>query len=686
MSDWAVMNLPFPLQRTVHELFPGIGAELRRLFDSAVENSGLLTADWCTLRDLVDLSDYRDDEPLHALLLVMLAALDEGSLCVEITAERLAQRLADLADADAVANWPRLIVERLRAFGYPALIADAAQEEPASPRMPLVRRPIGDRTFVYFQKQHGHERELTELLRDRLGNAGGAVPGAEVRPILDEVLERRPLQVGHGPLQLNPEQGLAVALAMLRRFVVVSGGPGTGKTSIVLTLLRCLARLPGFDPERVALAAPTGRAAQRLNDSLRLGLETLPAPVPKADAGLHDIAAQTVHRLLGYNPERGTFRHHPENPLALDLVVVDEVSMVGLELTCRLFQAVPRQARLVLLGDKDQLPSVDPGAVLANLVAAELQPGYSPPTRRTIGELFPDLALPEARRQRLADTLVVLEQNHRSAPHIQEIARAVNAQRATTAVELPSVPARDVSFAALGERGGCVRLDGTEDLTRWRSVLRRWAEYHYLVEADGKGRYSRLVEEVRLPAATEPGPEHQAALTELFAALNRARILTLVREGPWGSTGINRFLEQELRRRLDPDSQGRLFAGAAVLVTRNHYDLELFNGDVGLALRSQSGGYRVVFPRRNSFLSLPADALPVCELAFALTVHKAQGSEYERLLLVFPPQGARRLLTKEMVYTGITRARKLAVLCGSVEVLQTAIGRRVEREANLLEF
>jgi exodeoxyribonuclease V alpha subunit len=678
------MNAPPYLHRMVHELFPDIGEELRLLFDGAAENSGLLASDYMTLRDLLELSGYTSEEPLYALLLVLLTALDAGSLCVEISPERLSQRLADLAGAPVVGPWPKRLVAALADHGYPDLIADGDR-----PDKPIVCRRIGGRTFLYFQKQHGHERELAELLGRRLEFSGLAPVTADLPAIVREVLVDRPLCVDGRPLVLNSEQRTALAMTLLRPFVLVSGGPGTGKTSIVLTVLRCLARVPGFKSERIALAAPTGRAAQRLNDSIRQGIETLPAPPAEADAAILPIAAQTVHRLLGYSPDRGTFRHHAENPLAADFVIVDEVSMVGLELMNRLFQALRPDARVLLLGDKDQLPSVDAGAVLANLTATDEKTDCSPALGRAVIELFPDLAeqrLAESAscprpRSRLQDVLVVLEQNHRSRADIQEFARGVNAQRTAFAGKLPALRARDADFENLARKGGCWRLDGTDNPTSWRGVLLRWAEHQYV----GNGSFRDHLERIRLPASIEPDGAHHAALDGLFSVLNRARILTLLRDGAWGSTAINRFLAEALRHRLDP-GRDRLFAGAAVLVTRNDYNLQLFNGDVGLTLRGASGGYRVVFPRSGIYVSLAPDALPAHELAFAMTVHKAQGSEYGEVLLVLPPQGGRRLLTKEMIYTGITRARNLAIVCSSVEVLETAIARRVEREANLLEL
>src|SRR5262249_53881665 len=199
---------------------------------------------------------------------------------------------------------------------------------------------------------------------------------------------------------------------LLRDFVIISGGPGTGKTSIVFTLLRCLVRC-GVAPERIALAAPTGRAAQRLSDAIHSGLDNLKtAPTDASpDAPLRNIAAHTLHHLLRYRPTRGTFRHHAENPLPAEVVIVDEVSMVGLVLLARLFQALAPSTKVILLGDKDQLPSVDAGAVLANLVPAGHEPSYSAKLRARIVESWEGLDVPTSSAPHpLEDVLVILEE------------------------------------------------------------------------------------------------------------------------------------------------------------------------------------------------------------------------------------------------------------------------------------
>jgi exodeoxyribonuclease V alpha subunit len=648
-------------------LFPGAGQALLALYASAAENAGLVATDFYTIRDLLQLSGYSGEEPLQVLLLSLTIALDEGSLCIEASEAGLSRRLGDLVDADQAADLAGRAVAALKENRFVQLIGQQVDEG-----KPVVRQRRGDRLYLYFQKYLKHEQILQTQLRRRLDGPVGSSNCSSVGRVLREVLQ------GATP-SLNDEQRLAIAVALVRNFAIISGGPGTGKTSIVLTLLRCLVRL-GVAPERIALAAPTGRAAQRLTDAVHAA--------PASEGQLRGLTASTLHQLLGYNPSRETFRHHVENPVQADVIIVDEVSMVGLTLMSQLLQATDLAAKLVFLGDKDQLPSVEAGAVLGSLVPSGVEPSYSKAMQAQLAEASPGLEFPakSGGEQPLRDTLVVLETNYRSQPDIQEAARAVNRQDQSLAERLPLVDLPP-SFEELEKRQGCWLLDlAGLSVTQWRQVLLLWLEHHYLAAVSGTASYRGLTEECVLPSAGETAAEQQASLRCLFQLLQRGRVLTLIREGPWGCVGINDFMEQTLRGRLDRAARGRLFLGAPVLITRNDHARQLFNGDVGITVRSAGGGYRVVFQRGDSFVAYSPETLPGHELAFALTVHKSQGSEYDQVLLVLPPEGGRRLLSKEMIYTGITRARNLAVICATREALAVAIRRRVERESALLQL
>jgi exodeoxyribonuclease V alpha subunit len=699
----------------LRRLFPAASPDLMLLFAQAAEQAGMLHVDFCTIRDLVELSDYQTDETLHAWLLVLLLALDEGSLCVEVSEAAVARRLADLVDDELARVWARQMVAAFEAgprngrppeggttnqTGWPALIGTEVSAD-----RPIVLYGSAGRRFLYFQKYLAHEQVFLAALRQRLGGADLVPALAGLKDILAEVL--RP--AGRKPIVLNRRQQEAVALALLRNITVISGGPGTGKTSIVFTLLRCLLRC-GIAPERIALAAPTGRAAQRLTDAVRAGLERLDPSARSSgpEAALQDLTAQTLHQTLGYQPLRGTFRQHAENPLAADVVIVDEVSMVGLVLMTRLFDALAPQTRLILLGDKDQLPSVEAGALLAHLIPESSQPRFSEEVSDRLATLLPaakKAASPEkwapiSTPALLRDTLVILEENYRSQKDIQEAAAAVNRQDTSIVDRLPQFGPEKVAsskpdahagetppatFSDLARRGGCWWLDmGDGSVGQWRDILGQWAEHQFGPSHSEQDSYGDLVARCRLSGREAVSSEEKSLLDRLFAILERGRVLTLLREGPWGGVAVNRLLEQLLRPRLDGRAS-TLFAGAPVLITRNDHVRRLYNGDVGIALRSP-GGLRVVFARQDGYLGYPADSLPAHELAFALTVHKSQGSEYGQVLLALPPTGGRRLLTKELLYTGITRARDLAVICGTREALGQAIRRKVERESALLRL
>jgi exodeoxyribonuclease V alpha subunit len=273
----------------------------------------------------------------------------------------------------------------------------------------------------------------------------------------------------------------------------------------------------------------------------------------------------------------------------------------------------------------------------------------------------------------------VLGKNYRSQKQIQSVAAAVNTRHAEANLlftPLTQVPTGD-ALRNLETAGGCYLCTQTEAAS-WRGMLRTWAEYAYLSGAES---YRSIVTNLQLEGSDPTASEAQQ-LDRLFHQVGRTRVLTLVREGLWGSEGINDFLAELVREWFAPRSEGQAFNGKPILIGQNDRARELFNGDVGILLRSRLG-LRAVFKRGERFLILPPEVLPHHDSAFAMTVHKSQGSEYDAVLLTLPAQGGRRLLTKEMVYTGLTRARKLVVVASRPEVLRTAVSRRIERDSGL---
>ena len=319
------------------ELFPQAGSELLRLLQGVAENAFLLRSDFYAIRDWLEIADYREKEVPHAILLLMLVALEDGSLCIEVAEPALRRRLVDFVPEVEAAAWAQRIEISLKQNEFPELVG-------ASPldARPVIVHTIDGQRFLYFQKYLRAEITFQCDLNQRLEQQPEAL-GVSWPEIVREVM-------GSQSLRLDRDQQLALGAALLNNFAVISGGPGTGKTSIVLTLLRCMIR-GDIAPDRIALAAPTGRAAQRLSDALRSGLDRLTPDAASPDAKLRDLAATTLHQLLGYRPTRNNFARHRENTIPADVVIVDEGSMVGLVLMSSLLQALAPTTKLIILGD-----------------------------------------------------------------------------------------------------------------------------------------------------------------------------------------------------------------------------------------------------------------------------------------------------------------------------------------------
>ncbi|WP_010341474.1 exodeoxyribonuclease V subunit alpha, partial [Xanthomonas sacchari] len=455
----------------------------------------------------------------------------------------------------------------------------------------------------------------------------------------------------------SDRQAQAAALALRRALLLVTGGPGTGKTTTIarLLLLRIAqARGAGLPPPRIALAAPTGRAAERMAESLRAAVAR--ALVDGVDPTLADAlpaGASTLHRLLGVIPDQPRFRHDADNPLPFDLIVIDEASMVDLPLMCKLVDAVADGAQLILLGDADQLPSVEAGDVLAAILQAA-GPGdaLQPDDAQALQPLLGHSAVAHDHGG-LAGHRVHLLRGYRQAQDfaLAPLADAVRSGDADGALRL----LRD------GQLAGVHFHDGVDD-------------------ALAAGGDALLAHWRALGDTDDPAQALRAAA--------RLRLLTAVRAGPQGARGLNARIEQLLAetasgaRRLGAASPW--FNGRLLLITENSYRHGLFNGDVGICLRDAQGTLVAWFDGAGDGQARgfhPA-ALPAHESAFAMTVHKAQGSEFDEVWLQLPARDA-RVLSRELVYTGITRARRALHIAASEPVLRAALARHAARISGL---
>jgi len=552
-------------------------------------------------------------------------------------------------------DWPEPLA---RAMGPWATIRAALEGPDLSALIGPEGRPlILAGRWLSSQRLRASERRVAEAVKARKGDS----PRNAVAP--EQVLTQ--------PVTLNAEQRHAVALALEAPLALITGRPGTGKTSILVALLRALQRQE--DPlslDRILLAAPTGKAAQRMGEAIRKGLAQI-GGADALDKKLQEEGPEprTLHRTLGYHPALGGFRHNADNPLPADLVIVDEASMIGLELLEGLLDALAPGARLVLLGDANQLPSVDPGTAFRELVASQ------------------------------GSAAVVLRESYRMDPgkpkgrHILLQAERIN--DTSRAAELWGQDGIHLSatFEEAFGRGGVCLVEPPPPKLKWmKDFLDLWMKARVWSAADPRTWRDRVLEP--LQAGREGWrPEDQLRATELLAHFDGFRLLCPVNEGPdlAGVVPLNRHLHALALEAAKGQLEGspRFLAGEPVVVLANDPGRGLFNGDQGIVLPVRRGeGHphlEAIFPRGRTLVGFPLPSIQDgLDHAYAMTVHKAQGSEFSALALILPP-AEHPALTREVLYTALTRAKEEVMLLGTPAAVDAACLRSVVRRSGLGE-
>ncbi|MBF0213871.1 MAG: exodeoxyribonuclease V subunit alpha [Magnetococcales bacterium] len=546
------------------------------------------------------------------------------------------------------------------------------------------------------------EREVWSELSRRLGTPVDPVPESrQIRRILDALLPTVSLQG-----QSTDWQRMACALMARSRFGVITGGPGTGKTTTVVRLLALLQILAqsgaaeGGRPLRIRLAAPTGKAAARLSASILRELDRLaplllewgvgiPASIPRS--------VTTLHRLMGGQRESRHFRHHRDNPLWVDVLVIDEASMVGLELMADVLAALPGEARLILLGDRDQLASVEAGSLLGELCQRALEGGYTPETRAWLADATGheiEAGLIDPAGTPLDQAVVMLRRNFRfsEASGIGRLAWAVNSGDPAAVEQVWRQGYADLAWFSIREQGGLfgkLVVDGVE--TGGSMVVGSEKNGEFSTRQGGYRSYLQCVRDKRPALDAEPVRFDEWA-REVARIHGAFQVLCVLRQGPWGVEGLNGRIARHLREAgLIPGGR-EWYAGRPVMITRNNHELGLMNGDIGITLELPVAGrwlLRVAFPGKDgaeeAIRWFPPSHLTSVETVYALTVHKSQGSEFSRVVLVLPDH-LTPILTRELLYTGITRARDGFLLAcgGDRALLAQAVTRRIVRASGLL--
>lgn len=565
-----------------------------------------------------------------------------------------------------------------KALQASSLVEHAGQSSADAASRPLV---LSERR-LYLRRYWTYERRIDGALRQRLAVAEATPADLPVR--LNGLFG--------SPAQNAPVdwQKLACALATRGALSIVTGGPGTGKTTTVVRLLALL-QAPAVEagaPLRIRLAAPTGKAAARLTESISVQVKSLEVDDKVRQKIPSDVT--TVHRLLGSRPGTRHFRHHAGNRLPLDVLVVDEASMIDLEMMANLLDALPAHARLVLLGDKDQLASVEAGAVLGDLCRDAEAGWYTAQTRSWLEQVSgenlsaSDLQQDLDGTHPLAQQVVMLRHSRRfgEGSGIGQLSRLVNQQ----------LPREARALLAAGNHADlfALPLKGEQDRAFERLALEGRG-----TEAKGYRHYIERLREQR--PDTRSGledPRWAAWAGHVLQAFEAFQVLCAVRKGPWGVEGLNERITRALFARKLIDGDQQWYEGRPVLMTRNDYGLGLMNGDIGIALMLPEGEgqarrhvLRVAFARNDGQggirFVLPSRLNDV-ETVYAMTVHKSQGSEFSHTALVLP-EALNPVLTKELIYTGITRAKHwFSLVEPRAGVFEEAVQRKVKRLSGLM--
>jgi len=504
---------------------------------------------------------------------------------------------------------------------------------------------------VYLQRFYQHEQQLARLLRKKALTAC---------PVISEKQQERLRSLlnhyfGDSRSGALPDwQKIAAVVCLVKRLCVISGAPGTGKTTAVARILAVLLESAVDSPLRIHLCAPTGKAAARLGASIAEACRSMDSPAPIVSA-LRSLETSTIHRLLKVQPGGG-FDFNESNPLPTDVVVVDEASMVDLLLMSRLVKALPEEAQLIILGDKDQLASVEAGAVFGDFCRDAPKRTYSKPMRKIFSSLT-QITLPpgggiQDENLALQDCTVVLEKNYRfdHREGIGALTRAVNLGDDA-----------QIKRAFQKNHGEGIRWD------QWHSRN----EFHKLLAA-----YALKGYEIYLASK---GPE------DALARFNHFMILCALAKGPFGVERLNLVVADQLQKAGLIGRTRPWYKGRPVMITRNNYRLGLFNGDTGLVWPGADGSLSVWFQGEgNALRAIHPQRLPEHQTVFAMTVHKSQGSEFDRALLILPDQDT-PVMSRELVYTGCSRARQQLVLMAPETVVEQAVHRTVQRTSGFYD-
>ncbi len=603
-------------------------------FKDNLRKSNLFSSLDIQFADFIQRIDGRDMPELFLAAALVSNFTRQGHVCIDLnsTAEKylLTKENGEPFFCPKLEDW----VEKIR--------NSSAIGEPGDLK-PLI---LDNKFRLYLYRYWEYQEKLSQLIKNRLNHD---------EELIDLEFSKNRLEK-YFPQPLDDDidwQKIAAFASVMKNFIVISGGPGTGKTTTVAKIIGLLLEQHQLKPLRIALATPTGKAAARLQQAIQMTKDKLNCSdeIKKAIPE----KTSTIHRLLGSIPNSPYFRYNAQNPLPVDVMIVDEASMVDLALMSKLVQALPLEAKLILVGDKDQLASVEAGAVLGDICDTGNPHGYSKQfynQLETVTGFDSSDRLDEQSETGIHDCIIQLRKSYRfgSNSGIGALSQAVNRGEGAIAVEI-------------------LKGEQFQD-TEWVTLPQSRALSEAIREKIIHGFKDYLL-------ANDP--------IQSFQLFDQFRILCALREGPYGVVQINAMVEQILKEEKLIKPEKTWYHGRPIMITRNDYNLNLFNGDIGIAIQDfqTNKDIRVFFiGHDDSMRKFHPLRLPAHETVYGMTVHKSQGSEFNRVLLLLPDIDS-PILTRELIYTGISRARESVEVWGVEDIFRNAISRRIERTSGL---
>ena len=632
-------------------------AELYSILQLVIEQTDLSDLDLLCIRDLLDHSNEPEREIF--LILVLLFQLGrKGSLCLEVSPSYLQVNLSQIIDSRIVDEITGCCLKKLGQWETDGheLISRSWLDEDLN--KPLVMVRIDDVLLLYLHKNFSMEQFLWNEM-ERLISGKPVYEGNFNYDSIAELLYTPELCLrvhpGGEALNKDSDQIRALIAAWQNPLTIITGGPGTGKTSLLTNLLRGFLRM-GIPIHSICLGAPTGRAAQRIVESIQKACLTIQHP-DLLDSSLGSIQGETLHRILGARFKGRGFSYHRDNPLLKSVLVIDEASMVDTELMCRILSAIQEGfTKLIIIGDQDQLPSVDTGSVLADLVS------YS-------------------NRHPARINKVILNRTYRSAGALLEWSKEImNGQGSK---RFPTTCGSMLDALAESDAGELTWVPHN-GLEAYQKDISRWAKWFFrekILNSDHES-FIQLVTRLTSIDLSNTLDEKSTSFLDISRALDhihRHQVLALARAGVCGVENFNGLMSGFLARELGLQPGASNLQGTPIMVTSNDHVRGLFNGDIGLLVRDLKNNIYVVFRSAEKLRLFSLYEIRSWEPAFAITVHKSQGSEYDRVLMIFPDQLESPLLVREIVYTGITRAKRKVCVYARREILEMAMDTKAHR-------